>query len=193
MADLQALDQQHPAGVVPKGLPRSITTPLKLESWDPHLASHPDQEFGRCLITGIREGFRIGCTRDSLVLSQRLRNFPSVRQHPAIVAQYIDTERQAGHLDSPIAPELQGHCQISSIGIIPKPHQPGKWRLIVDLSAPWGRSINDGIDPVVCSMKYASVDQAVGIVQSVGQGALLSKLDLKSAYTCRMVPVHPDD
>ncbi len=147
--------------MVPKVLPRSITTPLKLESWDPHLASHPDQEFGHYIIMGTREGFRIGCNHDSLVFSQRLRNLSSVRQHPAIVAQYIDAERQAGHHVGPITPELQGHCQISSIGINLKPHQPGKWRLIVDLSAPRGHSINDGTDPLVCSIKYASVDQAV--------------------------------
>ncbi len=153
--------------MVPKGLPCSLTTPLKLELWDPHLhvASHPDQELGHYIITGIREGFRTGCNRESLVLSQRLRNLSSVRQHPAIVTLYIDAERQAGRLVGLIILELQDHCQISLIGIIPKPHQPGKWRLIVDLSAPQGRSINDDIDPLVCSMKYASVDQAVGIVQ----------------------------
>ncbi len=30
---------------------------------------------------------------------------------------------------------------INRFGVIPKPHQPGKWRLIVDLSHPEGRRI----------------------------------------------------
>ena len=65
------------------------------------------------------------------------------------------------------------------------------WRLIVDLSSPEGQSINDGIDRSVCSIKYASIDDAVDIIRRLGTGALLAKLDLKEAY--RVVPVHPDD
>ena len=37
------------------------------------------------------------------------------------------------------------HIHVSRIGVIPKKHQAGKWRLIVDLSYPEGQSINDGI------------------------------------------------
>lgn len=33
----------------------------------------------------------------------------------------------------------------SRIGVIPKKHQPGKFRLIVDLSSPRGKSVNDRI------------------------------------------------
>ena len=51
--------------------------------------------------------------------------------------------RVAGPFPSSLLPNLQ----ISSFGVIPKRGQPGKWRLIVDLSSPEGSSINDGIDP----------------------------------------------
>ena len=40
-------------------------------------------------------------------------------------------------------------------------------------------------------MHYTSVNQAAELVKVCGPGALLAKLDLKSAY--RMVPVHPAD
>ena len=75
--------------------------------------------------------------------------------------------------------------------VIPKPHQPGKWRLIVDLSSPRGKSVNDGIDPLLCSLSYARLDDAVLRILKVGTGSLLEKLDIESAY--RMIPVHPDD
>ena len=52
-----------------------------------------------------------------------------------------------------------------------------EWRLIVDLSHPKGASVNDGVEPELCSMKYMSVDEAVS--------------DIESAY--RTVPVHPED
>ena len=59
--------------------------------------------------------------------------------------------------------------------------------MIVDLSSPWERSVNDGIDPNACSLAYASLDNAVELVTVLG----LVKMDLMDAY--RIVPVHPDD
>ena len=70
---------------------------------------------------------------------------------------------------------------ISPIGIIPKQNQPGKFRLIVDLSSPQGFSVNDGIDPQLCTLKYTSVTQAANMVKHLGQGALMAKLGLKFA------------
>jgi hypothetical protein len=81
--------------------------------------------------------------------------------------------------------------QTSPIGLIPKKGQPGKFRLIVDPSAPRGHSVNNRIDPANCLMHYASVADAAKQVIQFGRGALMVKIDLKSAY--RMVPVHPDD
>ena len=74
--------------------------------------------------------------------------------------------------------------------VIPK-GKSGKWRLIIDLSSPVGRSVNDGIDPEWCSMKYISVDDAAEAIRQMGRGAFLAKVDIKQAY--RMVPVHRDD
>ena len=88
-------------------------------------------------------------------------------------------------------PQLAGRVHTNPIGIIPKPHQPGKFRLIVDLSAPAGHSVNDGIPPELCSIQYASVEDAANLVKAYGTGTLMAKLDLRSAY--RMVPVHPED
>ena len=76
------------------------------------------------------------------------------------------------------------------IGIIPKPYQPGKYQLIVDLSA-LQHSMNDGIPAERCSLDYVSVDQAARLVMKCGKGALMAKTDLQNAY--RHVPVHPND
>uniref|UniRef100_A0A1X7UPB8 Uncharacterized protein n=1 Tax=Amphimedon queenslandica TaxID=400682 RepID=A0A1X7UPB8_AMPQE len=46
--------------------------------------------------------------------------------------------------------------------------QPGKFRLIVDLLSPAGTSVNNGIDPALCSLSYLSVDQAVAAVHRAG-------------------------
>ena len=77
------------------------------------------------------------------------------------------------------------------MGLVPKPHQPNKFRLIVDLSAPASGSVNNGISRELCSLRYATVDNAVSMIQLLGRGTRLAKIDLKDAY--RIVPVHPDD
>ena len=77
------------------------------------------------------------------------------------------------------------------MGLIPKSHQSGKFRLIVDLLASLGRSVNDGIDSGLCSLSYASVDDPVRLVCEAGWGTFMAELDFEVAY--QHVPVHPDD
>ena len=56
---------------------------------------------------------------------------------------------------------MASQVQSSPIGLVPKSHQVDKWQLIVDLSHPYGHSVNDGILPDLCSLSYSSVDKAV--------------------------------
>ena len=51
--------------------------------------------------------------------------------------------------------------------------------------------MNDGIDPQLCTLSYARLDDAVVRALALGRGALLAKLDIQNAY--RIIPVHPDD
>ena len=72
-----------------------------------------------------------------------------------------------------------------------KAHQANKWRLICDLSFPNVASVNDGILSEFCSLQYATEDNAVEIIRSLGKGTQLVKLDIKDAY--RIVQVRPAD
>ena len=51
--------------------------------------------------------------------------------------------------------------------------------------------MNDGINSESCSLSYIKVDDAVRAIVSIGEGAMLAKVDIKSAY--RIIPVHPED
>ena len=95
----------------------------------------------------------------------------------------------AGRIYGPLSAELLDKIHISRFGVIPKPHQPGKWRLISDLSSPAGVSVNDEVDSQLCSLSYASVDEAVCCIRRIGRGAALAKFDIASAY--RIVPITP--
>ena len=95
-----------------------------------------------------------------------------------------------GRVLGPLDPTRFPQIHTSRFGVIPK-GQTGKWRLIVDMSSPEGNSINDGIPESLCSLSYVGVKDASLRLRRVGKGALLAKVDIRSAY--RNVPVHPDD
>ena len=61
----------------------------------------------------------------------------------------------------------------------------------MDVSFPFGCSVNDGISSTLASVSYSSVDDAVRRILHLGKGTQLVKVDLKQAY--RQVPVHPQD
>ena len=90
----------------------------------------------------------------------------------------------------PINPQFD-QIHISLFVVILKHSQPNRWRLITDLSSSPGSSINDGIDPALCSIHYAGLDKAIVMVRLLGRGSVLAKTDLKRTY--RIIPVHPND
>ena len=157
-----------------------------------HLASllchHPDKVFVSVILRGLNKGFPIGFDFAHCSFWSVACNHASSLCHSNIVTQYVAHKVSLGRLVGPVSP--QG-LQTSPIGLIPKCHQPNSCRMIVDLSCPFGSSVNDGIDPSLASICYASVDNAVEIICSLGPGALLTKFDLKHTY--RIVPVHPTD
>ena len=108
------------------------------------------------------------------------------------LAHEVSLGRVAGSFTPP--PPPLPSLQVSSFGVIPKRAQPGRWRLIVDLSSPGGRggaNVNDGISPDEFSLHYITVDKVIRLVSQFGRGALLAKFDVESAY-CN-VPIHSLD
>lgn len=95
------------------------------------------------------------------------------------------TSRMAGPFGSPPLPNLA----VSPLGVVPK-KEPNKFSLIHHLSYPRGGSVNDSIDPDLCTVSYISFGTAVSWVRWYGQGALLEKTDIEAAF--RLLPVHPD-
>lgn len=163
---------------------------MREAAWNRALEKYPDREFERWLLQGIREGFRIGYNRSYSCTPSR-RNLQSAQDNPLVVEQYQLKEMGLGRILGPLDQCSFKNIQISPFGVIPK-SQPGKWRLIVNLSSPEERSVNDGIDKPMCSLRYITVDHIVeNVIRRGGRGALLRKLDLQSAF--RTVPVHPED
>ena len=71
------------------------------------------------------------------------------------------------------------------------PKKDGSFRLIHHLSYPSGSSVNDFIDSELCSVNYTSFEVALEMLAKLGNGALVARLDIKSAF--RLLPIHPSD
>ena len=59
--------------------------------------------------------------------------------------------------------------------------------MIVDLSHPANRSVNDGICKQLCTLTYPSIADEVQFIRLLGPGTFLLKVDLKSAYRVVLV------
>ena len=190
MEDLIRLEGCHPReGSIATSVFQGGRSPLCWKEWDAGLRTHPDQRFRQYIVKGIRSGFRIGFDYRNTCWSKK-RNMKSAVENPQVVHNYLEEECKAGRVVGPLCPGEYPFVHTSSFGVIPK-STPGKWRLIVDLWSPEGGSVNDGIRESWCSLTYATVDDAIRGIVSNGKGALLIKVDIRSAY--RVVQIYPDD
>ena len=120
-------------------------TPLKVPTLESALRDHPDKQFVQYILSGICKGVYIGVVRPTHYAQQRTATCHQCR----VSRQWsLSTSRtrswQAGYWDD--------FLNLSPIGLIPKPYQPGRWHLIVDLSSPHGQSVNDAISLDICHM-----------------------------------------
>lgn len=139
---------------------------LPVEAWEPYLSMHPDGKFASFLRRDFKHGFRVGFD-PAHRLYHAGRNHQSVSANEQTGVEYLRLEVATGKL----AIARDASCVHSNpIGMIPKLHQPGKFRLIVDLSAPSGHSVNHGIPSDLCSISYASLDLAAQLVKQYGKG-----------------------
>lgn len=168
-----------------------MVTPIDAQKLWLELRAHPDQCRVDYVITGLKQGFRLGFDPSAVSLRSAVHNMPSASLQPSVIDQYLQAELEKGRVAGPFpVPPIQ-NLHISRFGVIPKKHQPGKWRLILDLSSPAGHSVNDGISKDPFSVQYMKVDDIISGIMSLGRGTLMAKFDVESAY--RNIPVHTED
>ena len=152
MFQLKAMANKSPE--IPEAHPnlrQRTQTPLQVTAWEAALRSHPDTEFADYIWEGIQWGFRISYDYRSHTCSPAHNNLLSAREHPEIITKYLSNEIAKGRILGPFPIGSIPNIQISRIGVIPKKSNPGKWRLIMDLSYPLGKSVNNAIDPEMSS------------------------------------------
>ena len=170
--------------------PIASISPLIFTEFARQLVCYPEPKRSYVL-SGIQFGFRVGFVPHLVSLRPRTGNLRSAALHPNVIDSYLAAEVAAGRVAGPLATPPWPHLHTSPFGVIEKNHQPGKWRLILDLSSPRGHSVNDGIPKDPFSLQYVTVDMAIKALLNLGPGALMAKFDVKAAY--RNIPIHPAD
>ena len=167
----------------------TVTTPLNIHGWQARLMEYPNRLLVTFFISGLTQGFRIGFNQLPVMLKSARKNLDGALQHPEVVDEYLTAEIAQHRVAGPFIKSTVPRAHVSRFGVIPKNHNPNKWRLIVDLSHPTGHSVNDGIPKDLCGLTYITIDTAIKHILTTGPGTLLTKVDIKNAF--RLLPVHP--
>ena len=163
---------------------RIITTPLLSLEWNSLLVEHPHPELVQFFTSGITNGFRIGFCPSQSFYKQARKNMESAYTHKEVVDNYLQLEVSMTRVAGPFAPSVVPCGQISRFGMIPKHHKPGSWCLIIDISHPCNHCVNDEIPPLLCSIKYITIDDAINQILSMGKGTMMAKIDIKMPSGC---------
>ncbi len=122
-------------------------------------------------------------------LSYVVPNHKSALQHPAILRQKVKKELELGRIKGPFSADPLPNCRSSLTGLVPKksenpdPMSTDNWRFIHDLTSyPKGESVNPWVPEEFSSVKYASLDSVIDKLTTLGPGALMAKVDCKSAF-----------
>lgn len=113
------------------------------------------------------EGPRFSCASNNLL---------SAMQNPTAVDAKISNELDAHRLAGPFSSPPFLVFRISPLGLVPKKIE-GEFRLIHHLSFPKGSSLNDGISSHHTRVSYATVEDAIQRIKSVGSTCFLAKTD----------------
>ena len=158
-------------------------TPINLDNLKQELVGYDPVKAAQ-IFNGFANGFQLHYSGEHT--PRDAKNLKSARSNPEIVKQKIQAEIDAGRVAGPFSLRPFPNLRVSPLGLVPK-KEPGSFRLIHHLSFPAGESVNDFIDRKLCSVQYTSFDEAVHMVQDLGQGCLLGKSDIQHAF--RLLPV----
>jgi hypothetical protein len=151
----------------------------KLKRWADALGCSEPDRLNRVLEC-IRSGADIGCRGEARKPS-RSKNAASAFQYGPQVTDAIAEWVQKGYAYGPVAAEeVPAAAKVSGIMVRPKPN--GSVRVILNLSAPKGRSVNDGIDKTDFPATMSSTAAWLAVLDTAGRGCLMTKTDWAAAY-----------
>lgn len=168
-----------------------VESNLKIEAWKCRLEGFQDVD----VIKFIEFGWPIGL-EGQVSHTQCDTNHKGAREYPLEVVSYLVEEVKAGHVLGPFeVPPCGSKTVISPLNTVSKKDSVER-RIILDLSFPPGKSINDSIPKDTYlgegfKLHLPTVDNLVSLIKDKGVGCFMFKRDLKKAY--RQIPIDPGD
>lgn len=159
-----------------------VSSDLVIQEWERRLKEFHDQALCKFLKYGWPVGYHVyepPATVDS--------NHPSAQMNIQHVRDFIRKELEFDAIVGPFhAPPFVPWCRISPIMTRPKRDSPER-RIILDLSFPKGKAVNDGIkttDHYGTDITYSlpSIADLIEVIKANGRGSLMWKADLTRAY-----------
>ncbi len=156
------------------------------------LEHYPDKLFTHHLLCGIKYGFHTGITNQLQLQTFTSTNLLSASQDPDTVSELLDKELEEKFWIGPFLESPFPMYRISPLGVVQHKYSFKK-RLIVDLSAPHDNPIHSSLNSLInkddYSLTYVRIDDAITIINELGQGSWLCKVDVKAAF--KILPIHP--
>jgi hypothetical protein len=134
----------------------------------------------RKVLNWLEEGARIGCVghfRAASVSKNIKGSYQSGREVSDAIAAWV----KQGYAFGPVPEEpVPAAAKINSILTRPKPN--GSVRVILNLSAPKGFSVNEGIDTDEFPAVMSSTEAWLKVINKAGKNCNISKVDFADAY-----------
>ena len=145
-------------------LPSCVSSRVNIPIIRALASDFPDKNLYIYIMEGLESGFKTGFSGP--ISATRPKNLLSSKHNKQKVTSAIIKELHRKHTSGPfLNPPLENlHC--SPIGAVDKPD--GTIRLVLDLSQPDGKSINEYIDKEESSVQYTHFDEATKIVRQMG-------------------------
>ena len=150
---------------------------------------YPDRSTLDKVCEDLLNGARIGC-KGEFRKAGKARNAPSAIAEGYKVTDSVGDWVGKGYAKGPFElSQIPKHAKFSGLMARPKPN--GAVRVIMNLSAPKGRAVNDGIDSKEFPTAMSSTSQWLEALWRAGRGCEMVKVDWSDAY--KHVPVHEED
>lgn len=142
-----------------------ITTPVNWDKLNNELEWY-DQDLRSYLVNGFKNGFSIGCV--STPNAPFPKNHSSALKHSNVIQDHIRKGLSLKIIAGPYATPPYSQFVSSPLGVVPK-SEPGKFRVIHDLSYPKENSVNSYIPKEYSTVQYDTIDLIIQLVQKYGK------------------------
>jgi len=167
-----------------------------IEFMERMLRDYKDNIVCKLLKYGFPIGFESSGFQFENIEKWKYKNHKGAEEFPEEVNTYLGKEAKNSAILGPFKSNpFSSQIKVSPLNTVPKKDTTER-RVILDLSMPKGKAVNDFVDKNSylgedVTLVFPRVDDFIRLVKAKGQGCFMFKKDLRKAY--RQIPICPHD